>query len=245
MSPLGADGMVIAHVGGHGGGALTAFAAASGDLKWQWKDDGPAYASPVLSDVGGMRAVVTQTESHVAALRLSDGKLLWKAPFTTSYVQNSVTPVDLGGGALVYSGLNNGVTAVKLAPGGDAWTAKPLWQTSEASFYMNTPVRVGGALYGLSHRNKGEFVALDAASGKLLWKSPPRQGDNAAIIAAGETLLLLATDGQLTVARAAPRAFEVVKRYTVASAPTWAHPALIPGGLVVKDVSHLILWRFR
>ena len=43
---------VIAHVGGDGDGALTAFDAATGAVRWAWKGDGPGYASPV---VGGAR----------------------------------------------------------------------------------------------------------------------------------------------------------------------------------------------
>jgi hypothetical protein len=38
--------------------------------------------------------------------------------------------------------------------------------------------------------------------------------------------------------------FEVVKRYTLAESPVWAHPALVGGGIVVKDVDTLAYWVF-
>src|SRR5690242_17353264 len=58
MSPLVDRGLLIAHVGGNDDGALTAFDAASGEVKWQWKGDGPAYASPIVGDFGGTRQVI-------------------------------------------------------------------------------------------------------------------------------------------------------------------------------------------
>ena len=42
MSPLVDRGLVIVHVGGHNNGALTAFDARTGDVKWA----GPAMAPP-------------------------------------------------------------------------------------------------------------------------------------------------------------------------------------------------------
>src|SRR5262249_19521621 len=48
MSPLLTGGAVIAHIGTDNNGALTAFDAATGKIRWQWKGDGPAYASPVV-----------------------------------------------------------------------------------------------------------------------------------------------------------------------------------------------------
>ena len=50
---------------------------------------------------------------------------------------------------------------------------------------MSTPVLEGRPLYGLSHRKKGQLFCLDAATGKTVWLSEGRQGDNAALVAAG------------------------------------------------------------
>ena len=54
MSPLVDRGLVIVHVGGHNDGALTAFDAASGDVKWSWNGDGPAYGSPIVTEITGV-----------------------------------------------------------------------------------------------------------------------------------------------------------------------------------------------
>lgn len=57
QSPLVDGARVIVHVGGPGSGALTAFDAATGATAWSWKGDGPAYASPVTAQIGGLRQV--------------------------------------------------------------------------------------------------------------------------------------------------------------------------------------------
>ena len=72
---------------------------------------------------------------------------------------------------------------------------------------------------------------------------PPRQGENAAIIAAGDALLILTNDGQLTVARASDKTWTAVTKLEVATSPTWAHPVFLGDRLLVKDEQTLALLR--
>ena len=113
LSPIVDGANVIAHVGGPGQGALTAFDAATGAVRWAWKGDGPAYASPVVAEIGGLRQVVTFTESFLVGVSAAGGELLWKVPFTTPWAQNAVTPV-VDGDTVVYGGLEHPVRAVRV-----------------------------------------------------------------------------------------------------------------------------------
>jgi outer membrane protein assembly factor BamB len=110
---------------------------------------------------------------------------------------------------------------------------------------MSTPVLVGDVLYGLSHKKKGQFFAVDAKTGKTLWLSEGRQGDNAALVSAQGALLMLTTESTLVVAKPDPAAFSVLRSYTVASTPTWAHPAVSGDRLFVKDKETLALWKIE
>jgi outer membrane protein assembly factor BamB len=244
MSPAVLDGLLLAHVGGQDDGALTAFDAATGTVRWAWKGDGPGYASPVAADLGGVRQVVTQTQKQLVGLSLATGELLWSLPFTTPYEQNAVTPV-VRGQTVIYSGISRGLHAVRIARRGAGWAAEPAWDTEEVSLYMSSPVLDGGLLFGHSHRQKGQFFCVDAATGKTLWLSPGRQGDNAAVLAARDVLLLLTTEGELIVAKKDARAFAPVASYTVADSATWAHPALVGSTLLVKDTESLVQWRIE
>jgi outer membrane protein assembly factor BamB len=59
MSPLVVGNLVVFHVGGHDNGALTAFDVATGEVRWSWNGDGPAYGSPLLFNLSGTPQVVT------------------------------------------------------------------------------------------------------------------------------------------------------------------------------------------
>ena len=241
MSPLVEGGVVIAHMGGSRAGALTAFDMATGKPRWQWTGDGPAYASPVVAAIGGTRHVITLTQKFVVGVNAADGKLLWQLPFTTAYDQTSVTPI-VSGDLLIYSGLDNGIMAVRIARKGAEWTTTQVWKNDQFSMFMSSPVINGKTLYGLANRNRGQFFAIDLATGKTLWTTQGRDGDNASVMTAGGLLLLATTGGDFIVARANPARFEEVRRYTVAESAMWAHPAIAPRTLVVKDVNKLICW---
>jgi outer membrane protein assembly factor BamB len=241
MSPVVERGLLIAHMGPQEGGALTAFDLQTGAEKWSWKGDGPAYTSPVVLDLAGARQVVTQSRGQTIGVNAATGELLWQLPYTTPYEQNIVTPV-LYKDLLILSGLNNGVMAVKVVRRGAAYSAETVWQNKDVSMYMSSPVLKGDLLFGLSHRNRGQFFCLNAATGATLWTSEGRQGDNAAIVLAGSSLLLLTTESELIVANAGGKAFEAVRKYPVASSPVWAHPAVVGRGILVKDEKTLALW---
>jgi hypothetical protein len=107
---------------------------------------------------------------------------------------------------------------------------------------MSSPVIDKTTLFGLANRSAGQFFALDLTTGKTMWTTRGRQGENASLIGAGSFLLLSTTGGELIVARPNPAKFEEVHRYTVADSAVWAHPALAPRAVLVKDVDKLICW---
>ena len=86
------------------------------------------------------------------------------------------------------------------------------------------------------------MTALDVATGEPLWMSKGRQGDNAALLGWGTVWLALKTDGELLVLDQETSAFAPLRRYTVADSETWAHPVVLPEGILVKDLNRLSLW---
>jgi outer membrane protein assembly factor BamB len=244
QSPLVDQGRVIVHVGGDGNGSLTAFDAGTGAVLWSWKGDGPGYGSPVVADIGGTRQVVTLTEKMLAGVAADSGRLLWSVPFTTEYTQNAVTPV-VNGNVVIFSGLEHPVKALRVvASKGGRWSTETVWENPDVSLYMSSPVLVAGRLYGFSHRRKGQLFCLDAATGRTLWLSEGRQGDNASLVAAGGVMLALTTESELIVFEAGGDAFKALRRYTVADTPAWAHLAVLDDGVLVKDERSLTYLRF-
>jgi outer membrane protein assembly factor BamB len=243
MSPLVAADMLIVHAGGPRNGALFALGVERGDVKWAWKGDGPAYASPVIAEFEGVRQVITQSQSHLVGVSLADGRLLWDVPFTTDYDQNIVTPV-VAGDLLIYSGIGKPTTAVRVTQSGGKWNVSQVWQNPDIPMYMSSPVETGGLLFGLTHRNRGQFFCVDERTGKTLWTTRGREGENAALVMAGGFLLATTTEGELIVARPDPKTFDIVKRYTIADSPIWAHPVPAGRGVLIKDAGTLAYWTF-
>jgi len=239
-SPIVVDGLLVTFAGGHEHGALTAFDAVTGAVRWQWTGGAPAYASPILATLAGTRQLITQSRTHVVGVGL-DGTLLWQIPLTTPYDQNSVSPVVVGD-LVVYAGLSSPTTAVRIVKSGPTLTPQEVWKNVDISMYMSTAVVAGDALVGLAQRNRGQFFAIDWKTGKTLWTTRGRETENAALIRVPGYTLIQTTEGELIVARDSATAFDVVKRYDVAESSTWAHPALVGNQLFVRDANSLTLW---
>jgi outer membrane protein assembly factor BamB len=242
-SPLIDGTTIIAHTGGFNNGAITAFDAGNGTARWRWTGDGPGYGSPVLATIGGIRQVITVTQKLIVGLNVADGNLLWQLPFTTASNQNAVTPV-VRGDLVVFSGLNKGITAVRIRRDGPRWAAGPAWTNNQLPMFMSSPVLIGGTLYGFSHRNRGQLFALDSATGKTLWTTQGRDGENASLIGNRSVLLVSTTNGELIVGRPDAAGWKETRRYGIADTPVWSHPAIAGRSLVVKGADKVICWTF-
>lgn len=243
MSPIADHGAVIFHVGGHNSGALTKFDAVTGEIRWRWDGDGPAYASPIVIELGGVRQVVTMTQRNIVGVAAETGALLWRRPYENQFSNHSISPIPFGD-TIIMSGYEMGVTAFRPRKQGDTWTTETVWETKDVSMFMSNPVLVGDTLFGLSMRNSGQFFALDAGSGAVRWRGTSREATNTAVVKARDTIFLLNDDGELVVAKARPSGLEVLRRYSVADSSTWAQPAISGRRLFVKDLTGLALWVF-
>ena len=241
MSPVVEGDLIIVHIGGHDDGTLTAFDVATGDIRWGWDGDGPAYGSPVVFELEGTRQVVTFTQEHLVGVSVETGELLWRRPYTTQSTTTAQTPI-LYGNTVIETGRGNGITAFRVVRLGDEWTTENVWHTDEVSLHMTNGVVIDGVLFGLSHLNRGQYFGLDLDTGQVLWMGDPRQAENAAIVRAGETIFSLEDDAELVVVRNSRTGFEPLERYEVATSETWAQPAISGNRVFVKDVSSLTLW---
>jgi outer membrane protein assembly factor BamB len=237
MSPVGVDGMIVVLIGTNDDGAIAAYDAKSGVQKWIWKGDGPAYASPVVVEIGGVKQVVTLTQKNAVGLSLSSGELLWKIDFPGRSGMNIPTPLKFGA-RLVLAG-DPGTMLVQVNKSGNTWTPEKVWQITELTMRFTSPVQKGNLVFGFTNRNGGMFFCVDSESGKTLWISDPKQGDNAVIYISGELLFLLKDNAEWIVARATGSAFQPLRTYHVAESATYASPLMLSNGMVIKDSTSL------
>jgi outer membrane protein assembly factor BamB len=234
MSPIIVDGMAIGHLGGQGNGAIIAYDLNTGDEKWRWAGEGPAYASPALLTVAGTKQLVTLAENSVVAIGVADGKLLWQLPFAPARrAYNAATPI-VDGQTVIYTGAGRGTKAIKVAKQGDGFTAKELWSNPEPAPQFNTPVLRDGLLFGLS--NRGNLYCISAKTGQTAWTDDTQRGRGfAAIVSAGSCLMALPNNSELIVYKPDDKEYSELAVIKVSETPTYAHPVIAGNRIFIKD----------
>ncbi len=242
MSPLITDGVVVAHLGGRGNGALLALDLDTGQEKWRWAGAAPEYASPVLMTVDNTKMVVTLTESSLVGVALADGALLWQVPFPAGRMAyNAATPI-VDGSIVYFTGRGRGTRAVKIEKQGETFAATELWSNPDVSVQFNTPVLGNGFLYGITDR--GLLFCLNAQTGQTVWvdATPRGPGGFGALVDAGTVLFALPTTGVLIVYAPDAAGYQELAQIKVADTPTYAHPIWAGNRLFIKDQEGLTLW---
>jgi outer membrane protein assembly factor BamB len=128
MSPLIAgSGVCVVHTGTKDNGEVVAIDMKTGNEKWKWAGDGPAYASPSLMTAGGKTSLIVQTEKNLIAFDLSDGKILWQmATPVQQRFYNCVSPY-IDGNTIYVTGQGSGMKAVKTS----GTATQDLWTNAE------------------------------------------------------------------------------------------------------------------
>jgi outer membrane protein assembly factor BamB len=244
MSPIIDSGLLIVHVGDDDAGAFRALDPATGAEKWVLTGHGPGYASPIVSTAGGTRQLITMTDKAVVGVEITTGRELWQLPFPDEWNENIVTPV-MAGDVLVISGTRKGTFGYRLEKTASGWAPKQIWHNTDLPMYMSSPIADGSFVYGFGSKRKGQLFCLDARTGTQKWATEGRGGTNAAIQSAGPHLVVLTTDADLIVLNRNTEKYDEVRRYKVASSPTWAHPVVLSTALVVRDADSVTLWSLK
>ena len=262
-SPIVSGGLCIAQLGGSDNGGIVAYDLASGDQKWKWTGNGPAYASPALMTVDGTKLIIAETEKSIVALNLADGKLAWETPFAAQGMSyNAATPI-VDGQTLIYCGQGRGAKAVKIEKQGDTFAAKELWTNPDNSVQFNTPVLKNGMLVGMSQR--GDFFCINAQDGKTAWTAPSTppaaaaepaaeggggrggrggrgRGGYGTVVDAGSVLLALSPSSELIAFEPSDKAYTELARIKVADTPTYAYPVVSGKRIFIEDQDSVTLW---
>jgi outer membrane protein assembly factor BamB len=239
-SPIVTGGLCIAQLGSESNGGIVAYDLATGDQKWKWTGDGTAYASPDLLTVDDTKMLVTLTAKKIVGLGVTDGKLLWEAPFPVQGMSyNAATPI-VEGQTVIYTGAGRGSKAVKIEKTADGFAAKELWSNPDNGVQFDTPVLKGGQIYGISQR--GTLFCLGAKDGKTLWTTDLGGRGFGSIVDAGSALLALTPKGELIAFEPSDKEYKTLATYKVADSDTYAYPVPAGKGVFVKGKDALTLW---
>ena len=244
-SPIVVDKKVVVHLGTDKAGRLVALDTATGEEVWAHGEDGTCYSSPLFLELAGVRQIVEWNHRALVGVDVDTGKTLWESAYPhVGQAQNMPTIVHHRGRILV-GGENRGIVAFEPTLAEGTWSVARLWHQEEVALDMSTAIINGEHLYGMSHYDRGRLFCLDPENGEVLWKGPPRTGQNVAFLSMPGYVLALTAHGELRVLRARADDYEVARSYRVSGASTWAPPVLLPEGFLIKDDRTLRLWSLR
>lgn len=243
MSPLIVDNLCIVHAGTNDNGQVIALDLKTGNEKWIWSGDGPAYASPSIMTFEGRKHLIVQTEKNLLALDLADGKLLWQVvtPVQQRYY-NCVSPY-IDGQTIYYTGQGTGIKALKVEKSGKEYVTKELWSNSGVGAKWNTPVLKDGFLYGFTDQKR--IYCLNASTGQTAWIENAVNGDFATIVDCGSVIIGLPVTSNLIVFKPESAAYAEVAKYKVSDTPIYSYPVVAGNLIYIKDVENLILFKIN
>jgi outer membrane protein assembly factor BamB len=230
-SPLVEGDLLLVAVGGSGGHSAMAFDKHSGRVVWAALDERPGYASPIALTAAGLRQAVFFTGSSITALAPSDGRLLWRVPWETSYDVNAATPLFIAPDKLfVSSGYDTGAAVFQIHADGRQLAATPVWQSRAFKNQFSSSVLAGDYLYGFDN---GTFKCVKAQTGEERWKQ--RGLGHGSVIVAGDLLVVLSESGKLVLADASPDAYHERASFQALSGRCWSGPSLAGGKLFLRN----------
>lgn len=255
-SPLVWQDNLIVHFGGADGACVVAFDVKTGKEAWRAVDDRPSYSSPVITDLGGMPAVLCWTEKYLNALDPGTGKILWQAPYALrerGARMNVATPVR-DGDLIFLCSQYEGSSLFRLR--GREQAPELLWQRGleEKGEGINGSITTmlfeGGHVYGPDL--DGMFRCLTAETGDTVWKSsavtPPGRWSTVHMAKNGEQTWIFNEAGELIIAELSPKGFREISRAKLIE-PThkiqrrlvcWAHPAFANGCVFARNDRELV-----
>ncbi|MBM3830469.1 MAG: alcohol dehydrogenase [Verrucomicrobia bacterium] len=230
-SPLVEGEMLIVEPGSIGRSVI-ALEKRTGRVVWANGTYPAAYSSPLAFDLARDRAVVVFNAVGLTARAVSNGRILWHQPWTTTYNVNAATPIVLDDKIFISSGYGSGCALLQVT----ANSVRPVWSSKNMRNHMNSCVLWQGHLYGF---DESQLRCLDLITGAVKW-STPAYGKGSLMLVDGR-LLLYGERGRLGLADATPAGFkETAGAQVIGGNSTWAPPVLSNGHIYCRSLAELI-----
>ncbi len=246
-SPLIEGDLLILMVGLKPGASVIAFDKRTGKEVLKALDEGPTASSPIVISAGGARQVIIWSDQSVTALAPATGATLWRERLNTTQDAAVSTPVYHDGHLLI------GGLMMKLDP--DKPAATVIWPKSRATarrVLSDTSTALFRDDYVYSAKSFGEFVCLEASTGKQLWETDKvtdsKSGASVHPTANGRTALLYNDRGELIRALLTPAGYKEISRARVLEPATtfsgrktaWAAPAFANRHIYARTNKELV-----
>ena len=232
-SPLIDGGNVIITPGGRNAG-MAALDKMTGKTVWVAKElsDEAGYASPIVADVQGVRAIMTLTAEAGVGVRASDGKLLWRYRPVANSTANITTPVVQDNKVFYTSSYGTGGALLALGARDGLLTAQEVYFTRDMQNHHGGVIVLNGYLYGF---HNSIMACLEFATGKQMWRD--RSVGKGSLTYADRHFYVLSEDNVVGLVEATPAGYREKSRFKIADQgwPSWAHPVVSGGRLYIRN----------
>jgi outer membrane protein assembly factor BamB len=234
-APLIYDDLVLVNPGNQKGLAssrgITTFSATSGKPMWGGGETKAGYASPMLVMLAGASQVINFDGVGLAGYDDTDGRELWRVPWTTDFDINAAQPVLVGDDQVLISS-SAGAALVKVSFSEGRWRADEVWKSRKMKCGYSCPIVYQGYVYGM---DENILTCLDLATGKPMWKDRAAQYGHGQMLRRDDLLVVLAESGELALVEATPEGFHELGRIQAIEGKTWNNPTLVGGRIFVRN----------
>ena len=219
---------------------MAAYDRLTGEPRWTSLDDVQAYTSPMLVTLAGREQILTVTASRAVGLDPADGTLLWEFPWVVPTVPNIAQPLLLGDDRLFLSaGYGHGAAVIEVRHANGSLHAEEVWRNTRMKNKFSSSVLHDGYVYGLSD---GILECQELKTGKRVWREG-RYG-HGQILRAGDLLLVLSEQGELSLVEATPETPDnVLGTIQALEGRTWNNLALAGDLLLVRNAREAVCYR--
>ncbi len=213
--------------------------------------DGAGYSGVVISNAGGIKQYVQLTGKGVISVRASDGWFMWGYGRVANNIANISTPIIDGDHVFASTGYGTGAALLKVARDGDRATVSEVYWLDPGTFqnHHGNMVKIGPTLYAGHGHNRGIPIALDFATGKVLWGGDIRNAGqgSAAVSYADGHLYFRYQNGTMMLIEATPDGYREKGSFQIPDVrhPSWAHPVIINGRLYLREQGNLYVYDLR
>jgi outer membrane protein assembly factor BamB len=227
---------IFVPVGSVNGATLVCYDKKTGKELWKAGTDNTAYSSVQVATLAGVRQAVHFTADALMGVDAMSGKILWRIPLKTGAKRHACTPV-IGPDSVVVASTSIGTQKFHISRKGNDVAAEQAWANMQCKTILGTPTLLGNFLFTLGPSDHTDLKCLDFNTGNERW-SQSGFGDYASLTTVNDKILILNSNGELTLIKADPTKYVELARVQLC-AKTWASPAYADGKIYVKDEAHV------
>ena len=231
-SPLVQDGLVIFHAGAAtGDGAVLAYDAKSGDVRWKVSSGNHSYCSAHPAVFDHVSGLLMSTNLGLQFLSVADGSTIWNHEWTVENYR-AIQPLVIGDSVLIGTSLGVGTRRINVTHQGDLWKISEAWTAKDMKPDFNDFVEYKGFVYGF---DGNIFSCVDAVTGKRAWKKGRYGNGQVLLLPDAGQLLIVSEAGELVLVKADPDKHLELGRIQALAGKTWNHPVLIGNRLYLRN----------